>query len=144
MLIQSCNKVVPVEFSSEGGTFTLFFKPMSVSGKASLGKHAAGLQHQSTPDPFAVLQFTQEVIRNCLVACEGLETEDGPYQIETSNGKVTDDCLEDMMNLAVADKLMLIGMQMLQGFPVEGAVMHPTTGQPLEGVTVKKRTLLAK
>jgi hypothetical protein len=143
MLIQSCSKVVPVEFSSEGGTFTLFFKPISVAEKARVGQLAQSLTGES-PNPFDVLNFTKEIIRSSLVHCEGLETEDGVFTIEVKGGRVTDDCLDDVLNLPVTDKLMLISMQLLMGLPSEGVIMHPVSKGPIEGIVVKKRVMLAR
>jgi hypothetical protein len=62
----------------------------------------------------------------------GLENEDGtPYKLEFENGVLTDTCIDDLFNIELHKKLVMICTSLTQGIP---QVFTDENGKPIEGV----------
>jgi hypothetical protein len=65
---------------------------------------------------------------------EGLQTEDGtPYKLEFENDTVKDACLDDLFNLEMHEKLVLICSTLINSIPKQ---FTDRDGKPLEGVEI--------
>jgi hypothetical protein len=58
------------------------------------------------------------------------------YQLEFEEGYLTDDCLDELLNMPFSNKLNSVCAAMLQGIPEE---ILDADGKPIEGIKIKKR-----
>jgi hypothetical protein len=75
-----------------------------------------------------------EALKGSIKGIEGLETVDGgQYQLQFDDNKeLTDECLDDLLNLDVAGELTVMAVSLLNGIPKE--FTNPATGKKLKGV----------
>lgn len=142
MLIHRKTDKIEVEFLSESGeSVTAFFAPLTTGEKSMIISQAP-----NGNDAGAVLSFARAVIKSTLKEIRGLTCLDGTeYNLQIEDGKVTDECLDDVMNIPeLFTKTMTISSLFLAGIPKEGQVMNPQTGEPIAGVTVKKSIQVVK
>jgi hypothetical protein len=124
---------IAVEFAGEE-SFTLYFSPLTMAEKTMFVQTAGKTQQ----DPMAMLEFAKAVLGATLKSCKGIKLGDGSdYAIEIVDGKVSDACLDDLMNLDCAGKVITVATKFISGVPSNGMVLD-MQGQVLEGVTVKK------
>jgi hypothetical protein len=140
MLIRSKNDRVLVEISgsqTEEKPVQFFFKPLTVGEKTEItGSLKPGSEMKE------MLEFTRLVISKTLKDVKGLERADGSsYRLEFEGDNISQDCLDDLMNLEINEKIITVAGMFLKGVPSEGGVINPKTGTPLEGVVVKKNSV---
>lgn len=77
-------------------------------------------------------------IKYAVKGIKGLETLDGEeYAPEfDEDGSLSDNSVEDLLNLEVNGKLMIACMNLLNGIP--NVIVNPATGERLEGVEIVK------
>lgn len=85
---------------------------------------------------FDAAKAAQMAIKFAVKDVKGLETENGDYELKLENGILTDECVDDIANLPMSDKLTVTLLNLLQGVPKE--VVNPSTGQKIEGVIFNK------
>ena len=75
-----------------------------------------------------------EALKCAIKGVEGLTLSDGKdYSLEFDDNKeLTDECLDDLLNLEVAGELTTISVSLLNGVPKE--FVNPNTGEKLDGV----------
>jgi hypothetical protein len=116
-----------------------FFAPLTMGEKTELMSSMG-----NTNDVGEMLGFTRKVISKTLKDVRGLIRPDGSeYRLEWLGDTLTEDCLDDIMNLEIGETIVTVAGLFLRGVPAEGVIIHPGTGKPLEGVTVKKNILAA-
>lgn len=77
-------------------------------------------------------------MQHSIKAIEGLEDAEGkPYELKFENGSLTDECMDDIFNLEVTSKLILVCSSLANGVPHE---FQNTDGKKLEGVEILKET----
>jgi hypothetical protein len=114
-----------------------FFKPLTVAEKAEITGSL-----KNTSDMSDMLDFTRKVISKTLKDVKGLERPDGSsYRLEFEGEGITNDCLDDLLNLEINEKFITVAGMFLRGVPAEGCIINPKTNEPLEGVLVKKNFL---
>jgi hypothetical protein len=130
MLVRSKKDRVPVEI--DGVTF--FFAPLTVAEKTEL-MGAIGKEQ----GPAEMMSFAYGVVSKTLKNVTGLQTESGSnYQLQFNGDTLASECIDDLMNLPLSEKVCLIAGQFLKGVPSEGQILDPRTGNILDGIIVKK------
>lgn len=78
-----------------------------------------------------------EALRASIKSVSGLENADGSeYQLDLVEGKISEACLDELLNVQGSDEMQLIAISLLQGIPKE--FVDPATGKPLQGVSFVK------
>lgn len=79
-----------------------------------------------------------EALRSGIKGVEGLYDINGePYGLKLDDNKeLTDECIDDLMNLEFAPELVTVCVQLLNGIPKD--FVNPTTGKKLKGVEFVK------
>jgi hypothetical protein len=130
MLVRKTTQSVPVEI--DGVTF--MFRPLSMAEKTEL---MSSLDRDNSPS--ALLAWTKSVIARSLRDIRGLTNEDGTdYRATFDGGMLSNESMDDLLNLPIADKIMLVGGLFIKGVPQDGQLIHPQTGEPIAGIVVKK------
>jgi hypothetical protein len=88
----------------------------------------------SSGDMKAAMKGAALAIKYCVKHIDGVEDySDKKYELSfDDSGHLTDECVDDLLNLRQSEKLMSVCATLLQGLP-EGELLHPVTGQPIEG-----------
>lgn len=90
-------------------------------------------------DPLSVVKAAKESIRYAVKEVSGVEDADGnPYELEFDNGVLSEDCIDDLLNIDPEDKLSLVCTSLLQGIPK--GFIDPQTGKPIEGISIERPT----
>lgn len=142
MLIHRKTDRIEVEFTNDNDDkVTAYFSPLTTGEKSLIISQAP-----NGNDAGAVLSFARAVIKSTLKGIKGLTCLDGSeYKLELEDGKVTEDCLDDVMNIPeLFTKTMTVSSLFLAGIPQEGEVKNPQTGTVIPGVFVKKSIPVAK
>jgi len=67
----------------------------------------------------------------------GVEDSEGnPYELEVENNELTDECVDDLLNLEQNEKLSILCTTLLHGVPKQ--LMDPNTGEKMQGVTIER------
>ena len=73
-------------------------------------------------------------LKNSVKGIAGLENADGSdYELEFENDQLTDQCIDELLNVQGSDEMQLVAISLLQGIPKE--FTDPSTGKPLDGVS---------
>ena len=87
-------------------------------------------------DLSASMKASRIAIGHAIKSIKGIETLDGEaYELKFENEKLSDECIDDLLNLEVCPKLMIVCSSLLGWIPNE--VINPATGKALEGVEIK-------
>jgi hypothetical protein len=71
-------------------------------------------------------------LKYSLKSVQGIVDSDGnQYQLSQENGILTDECIDDLMNMEISNQLAMIASNMATGVP---KVFTDDKGQPLKGV----------
>lgn len=74
-------------------------------------------------------------VRMSLKDVEGLETSTGEkYELSFENELVSEDSIDDILNLQGSSSLQLASIHFMTGVPKE--ILNPVTGLPIEGVKI--------
>jgi hypothetical protein len=87
---------------------------------------------------------TYKSLKYAVKGIEGVKLADGsPYVINLENGLISDECVEDLLNLEIAPKLIMTSYSFVHGVPSK--IVNPVTGEAVDGVEIvlnapKKKT----
>ena len=110
-------------------------KPLTFLEKASIQKLT---QEASVGDMAAAMNLVTETIAICLKDIKGLTNEDGSeYKLEIKDGRLTQECIDDLLNLPHTMKLTQLCSAFLNGIPTQ--VIGPDQ-KPVEGITLVSNT----
>jgi hypothetical protein len=114
---------------------TVEIKPLTIDQKTEaqdlIGRGAA------KADIGLLTQGVVKAVKFGLVKIEGLSDEDGkPYELTFDEQGVSEDCLNDLFNIKLHEKLTIICSALVRGIPSE---FTDNRGQPIEGVEVISR-----
>lgn len=106
-------------------------RPLSYGEKMGLQQ---SMIKASQGDMAMAMDAVVETVKLALKEIKGIKNSDGSdYTLEfTPEGKVTDDCIDELLNLPHRDKLTLLCSAFLNGVPTK--VVNPQTGEAIEGV----------
>ena len=125
---------IAVLFKDGESEFTLYFSPLTMAEK---GQFVSMAQAQGS-DPMEMLQFAKTILGATLKDVKGIVLPDGSnYVLDFNGGRVSDACLDDLMNLDMVNKVVTVATKFISGVPQGGEIKDPQ-GNILEGVTVKK------
>jgi hypothetical protein len=111
--------------------------PLSHAQKNELQGH---MMKAVNGDMEAAMESVRLSISYCLKDIKGVkyQDEDGEvrdYQLTFDNNKLTDDCLDDMLNMPISGKLNSLCAAMLAGVPDK---IVDQDGNEIEGIKIKK------
>lgn len=89
-------------------------------------------------NPLSIVKAARLCIKSSVKEIDGVENEDGSaYQLQfEENGALTDQCVDDLLNIDQDDKLSLVCTSLLNGIPRD--FIDPQTGQKIEGISIQK------
>ena len=78
---------------------------------------------------------TYKSLKYAVKGVEGVTLSDGsPYVVNLENGLISDECVEDLLNLEVAPQLIMTSYSFVQGVPSK--IVNPVTGEAIDGVEI--------
>ena len=87
-------------------------------------------------DLTASMKASKLAIGHSIKSIKGIQTIDGEdYELAFENDKLSEDCIDDLLNLELCPKLMIVCSSLLTGIPSK--IYDPVTGKELEGVEIK-------
>ena len=111
----------------------LKFAPLSFAAKMEINDV---LVNADETDLAASMKASKIAIAHAVKEMEGIETLDGEkYALEFEGDKLSEECVDDLLNLEICPKLMVACTSLLGGIPSE--IVDPSTGKALEGVEIK-------
>lgn len=114
---------------------SVFISPLTYHQKMDLQplmvKAAAGDMDAAMKAVVLALKVTVKDIKGVLTQDE--QGNDVPYVLEFVNGEVTDDCINDLLNMPCSNKISTICTAMMAGVPDK--IIGPD-GVPLQGVSI--------
>lgn len=127
----SCSDRIPVQVED----CTFYFSPLSQGDKIALTQMFQGMQGDVTK----ALSHSQKLIKKTLKGVDGIERGDGSkWDLKFEDGLPTDESIEELYNLPFIESIIMVASQFLRGVPKEGGIVHPATGEVVEGVSIKK------
>lgn len=101
------------------GEVEIQISPLSVHDKATLHSY---LKKTQAGDDKAIVDCSVKAIKYAVKAISGVENADGtPYelQFEGNSNHLTDECVEDLMNLSESPNMIVLCSQLVAGIPNE-------------------------
>jgi hypothetical protein len=90
-----------------------------------------------TGDTRGAMNAAALAVKYALKDIQGLEDSEGnPYQLKFENGKVADECWDDLQNIKEGQKLIMVCLNLMNSVPKD--FVDPNTGKKLEGVSLIK------
>lgn len=87
--------------------------------------------------PMAIVRAAKEAIKCSVKEIEGLvDYEDQPYKLEFEGDKLTDSCVDDLLNVDPDDKLSLVCTSLLNGIPK--SFVDPQSGKAIKGISIER------
>lgn len=110
---------------------TVTISPLTYEQKAEINSLMAGYVNG---DIKAVTKGMATAVKYAVKSVDGLEDADGePYQVEAEESGLSDDCVNDLLNLEMTEKLTNVCLTLLHGAPTE---FVDNDGKPLKGVEI--------
>lgn len=117
---------IPVKI--DGITVTI--SPLSFDQKIEL----QSLMLQAKADPMFAVKGARLAIKYAVKGIEGLEDSSGqPYIVLVENGQLSDECVDDLLNLQENSKIITLCSQLINGVP--RVVIDPSTGKQMDGIS---------
>jgi hypothetical protein len=112
------------------GEITFHLSPLSWDQKQDIVSDAKLVEGKPTNR-----NSTYKCLKYAVKNIEGVTLADGsPYVVQLENNVLSDECVEDLLNLELSNKLIIACYSMVQGVPSK--IINPVTGQILEGVEI--------
>lgn len=117
----------------EAGGVTFTISPLTRGQKIQINDCVKNISGNMEPDIFEMQCL---YLRFGLKAVEGVTYSDGePFILTFENGELSDESLDEVLNIPQKAEIMTAAWQFLNGAPDE--VVDPISGKVLEGVKVK-------
>ena len=82
-------------------------------------------------------------IRMAVKDIEGVEDAQGnAYKLKFENELISEDCIDDILNIENSMKLQLTCAELINGIPKE--IIHPVTGERVEGIKIINNEKVSK
>lgn len=124
-----------VEVKIEGITFKI--SPLSQAQKNELQGH---MMKAVNGDMEEAMISVRKSLSFCLKDMKGVEYYDGDekreYSLQFEDGNLTAECLDDLLNLPISQKISTVCAAFLQGVPSE---IVDKDGKEIEGISIVKR-----
>ena len=107
--------------------------PLSFAAKMEINEVLIGAGEN---DLNASMNASRIAMKHSIKSIKGIECLDGSkYVLEFEGDLVSDECIDDLLNLEHCPKLMIASTAFLKDIPSE--ILDPSTGKKLEGVEIK-------
>lgn len=112
--------------------------PLTHAQKTELQDH---MMKAVNGDMGAAMDSVRLSVKYCLKDIKGVfylddDGEKREYRLEIEDGSLSDDCIDDVLNMPISAKLNSVCASMLAGVP--DAILD-NEGQPIEGIKIKKQ-----
>lgn len=109
---------------------SVFISPLSYHQKMEISESFI----KAEGDMVEAMKVVAKAISFSMKDIKGVTNEDGTdYKLQFANNELTSECIDDLLNLPIHQKLITVCQSLLHG--VSGQILGPD-GQPLEGVSV--------
>ncbi len=96
----------------------LFLAPLSQHQKVTI--QSMLLKANSSRDASKANEGVAKAIKSSIKKMEGVKDSDGnEYQLKFENDELTEDCVDDIMNMSLSGKVMMVCTGMVNGVPTE-------------------------
>lgn len=96
-----------------------------------------------TGDTLGIVKAAKMAIQYGVKEIEGVENADGtPYELQFENDALTENCVDDLLNIDQDNKLSFVCTKLLEGIPSE--FVDPQTGKKIEGIKIERPAVPAK
>lgn len=115
---------------------TVYLAPLNFEQKSEV----QGLMVKASKgDTQSGLAGARLAVKYSLKKVDGVEDFDGnKYELELEDNVITDDCLQDIINSTMSEKLQITACTILTGIPSK--IIDPITKLPLKGVSILKNS----
>ena len=114
--------------------------PLSFSAKMEINEVLSGTKND---DLHASMKAAKLAMMHSIKEIKGIECFDGEeYSLEFDGDKLSEECIDDLLNLEACPKLMGVCSSLLAG--VSEKIVDPVTGEEMEGVEVMLGKKIAK
>lgn len=111
---------------------TIKVSPLSYVQKMEVQEHMT--KAVTEKDMKHAMDGTIKAIKYSLKGIKGLSTPDGEeYELELDNNKVTDECIDDLLNIKYSQKLAAVCTSLVSGIGQQ--ILDPQTGEVIEGIS---------
>lgn len=87
--------------------------------------------------PMDIVRAARMAIKFAVKDVQGIEDQEGnPYELDFSNGELSDDSIDDLLNLEQQEKISILCTSLLHGVPKD--LIDPQTGKPMPGVKIER------
>lgn len=94
-------------------------------------------------NPLSIVRAAKDAIKHSVKSVKGVEDANGnPYELEFEDGALTEDCVNDLLNIDQDDKLSLVCTSLLNGIPKN--FVDPSTGKKIEGISIETKAASRK
>lgn len=113
----------------------LTVSPLNQHQKTEIQQHL--IKSQITKDPTSATLGVTLALKYAVKAIEGIEDMDGnKYQLALQDGMLTDDCVQDLLNMELIGPVMMVCSALSNGVPKK--FMNSITGKELPDVEIIK------
>lgn len=89
-------------------------------------------------DTLGIVKAAKMAIQCAVKEVEGIENADGSvYVLEFEGSNLTDDCVDDLLNIDQDNKLSFVCTKLLEGIP--SSFVDPKTGKKIEGIKIERQ-----
>jgi hypothetical protein len=86
-------------------------------------------------DPIGIVKGARLAIKYSVKGVSGIvDANDQAYELAFENGELTDECVDDLLNVDQESKLSLVCTSLLNGIPKD--IIDPQTNKKIKGVTI--------
>lgn len=115
-------------------TITVEIAPLSTQSKKQLQSH---MLKASQGNMDAAMEAVFLAVKFAVKSATGIEDADGKqYELEFDGNDLSDDCVNDLLNMEESDKLSAVCMSFLSKVPT---VVVDANGKPIDGVKILPR-----
>lgn len=94
-------------------------------------------------DTLGIVKAAKLSIQHGVKEIEGVENADGSaYELQFENGALTEECVDDLLNIDQDNKLSFVCTKLLEGIPT--SFVDPQTGKKIEGISIEKPAVSRK
>ena len=114
---------------------TVKLAPLTLSQKKEIQGHL--YKSVTEKDMQAAQDAAILAVKYSLKSIKGLyDQNDEEYQLQMDNNTVSDECIDDLLNIEISDKLALVCTSLLHGINKE--IVDPNTNKKIEGISFEE------
>lgn len=137
--IYKCSDKVEIKIDS----LSIFVSPMTYHQKSQLQPLMISAANGNMDD---AMKAVMQAMKFCLKGIRGVSVQDDegndvPYVLEFNDNEVTEECLNDILNMPISQKISTICTSLMSG--LSSRICDPN-GQPIEGIEVVGKVIEGK